>query len=85
MASENGLESATRVSGLNYDGSRDYGCFQINNKAHAGFFAAQDWSDPDQNAGYAYSHIFVGRGNFSAWYAVCSPAKVALKPGIWCK
>lgn len=86
MSSENGTESPQRVSlQPNSDGSRDYGCFQLNNYAHRQFFATHDWSDADQNAAYAYSHIFASRGNWSAWYAVCSPNRVALKSGIWCK
>jgi hypothetical protein len=84
MASENGAENPARVSGLNSDGSRDFGCFQINNFAHAGFFASSDWSDPLQSSTYAYQHIFAGRGNWSAWYAVCTPNRVPKYPGIWC-
>lgn len=55
--------------GHNADGSQDFGCFQINNFAHAGFFAAHNWADPYQNAAYAYT-IYAARGNWSAWYAV---------------
>lgn len=83
MSSENGTEAPARIGGLNYDGSRDYGCFQLNDKAHPGFFGTQDWRNPEANARYAYS-IYKGRGNFSAWYAVCSPTRVPKYPGIWC-
>jgi hypothetical protein len=55
--------------GYNYDGSRDYGCFQINDKAHPHFFSGGDWSDPHQNAQYAL-RIYQERGNWTAWYAV---------------
>lgn len=71
LHAENGLETANRLGGLNSDGSRDYGCMQINNFAHPGFFAANNWADPVANTRYAYQHIYVGRGNFHAWYAVC--------------
>jgi hypothetical protein len=53
---------------INADGSQDFGCFQINNKAHPAFFAAHDWSDPYQNARYGYQ-IYRGRG-WASWYAV---------------
>lgn len=55
--------------GYNYDGSRDYGCFQINDKAHPTFFANGDWRDPIYNAQYALK-IYNERGNWTAWYAV---------------
>jgi hypothetical protein len=73
MSRENGAENPVRISAFNSDGSRDFGCFQINNFAHAGFFASSDWSDPLQSATYAYQHIFAGRGNWSAWYARMQP------------
>lgn len=57
------------IGAVNWDGSRDYGCFQINSKAHAGFFATQDWRDPVANAKYAYQ-LYTERGNWTAWYAV---------------
>jgi hypothetical protein len=84
MTSENGQEKPDRVSGRNYDGSVDYGCFQLNNKAHPGFFKNSNWANSVENAAYAYK-IFKSRGNFSAWYAVCTPSRQAKKPGIWCK
>lgn len=55
--------------GFNYDGSRDYGCFQINDKAHPAFFANGDWRDPTYNAQYALQ-LYNERGNWTAWYAV---------------
>jgi hypothetical protein len=55
--------------GYNYNGSRDYGCFQINDQAHPDFFANGDWRDPTYNAQYALK-IYNERGNWTAWYAV---------------
>jgi len=81
---ENGLETSMRVGGINFDGSRDYGCMMINDKAHAAFISSGQWSDPDKNAAYAYQ-IFLARNNFSAWYAVCTPQRVAKFPEVWCK
>lgn len=57
------------VGAVNNDGSRDFGCFQINNRWHPQFFAEGDWRDPYHNARYALK-IYNGRGNWSAWYAV---------------
>lgn len=64
-----GPEIRPGVPGYNSDGSQDFGCFQINNFAHHGFFQSHDWSDAYQNAAYAYQ-IYLGRHNWSAWYAV---------------
>lgn len=63
--------------GHNADGSQDFGCFQINNFAHPNFFNTQNWSDPFQNAAYAY-RIYLERerlpqyykNGWTAWYAV---------------
>ena len=60
---------ANGTVGYNYDGSRDYGCFQINDKAHPQFFANGDWRDPYYNAQYAL-RLYQERGNWTAWYAV---------------
>ena len=85
MTSENGLETVDRKSKINSDGSYDYGCFQVNNLAHPGFFKTQNWANATQNAAYAYT-IYKNRNNFSAWYAVCEHKTLRpLKPGIWCK
>ncbi len=65
---ESGMRSDA-VGAVNYDGSQDYGCFQINNFAHPAFFAGGNWSDPTYNAQYALA-IYNGRGNWTAWYAV---------------
>lgn len=71
MTHENRAENPAAVGAVNSDGvgSQDFGCFQINNYWHKGFFASNDWRDPVANARYAYS-IYQGRGNWSAWYAV---------------
>lgn len=71
MTHENRSENPLAVGAVNNDGhgSRDYGCFQINDYWHAGFFANNDWRDPYANARYAYQ-IYKGRGNWTAWYAV---------------
>ncbi len=66
---ENGLETPNRKGSVNSDGSQDFGCMQINNKAHPEFFATQDWSNADHNASYGFQ-IYKSRGNWSAWYAV---------------
>lgn len=64
-----GPEIRPGVPGYNSDGSQDFGCFQINNFAHAGFFQSHNWADPYQNAAYAYT-IYRSRANWTAWYAV---------------
>ena len=69
LVHENRAEDPSAKGSVNRDGSRDYGCFQINDKAHPAFFATQDWSDPVANARYALT-IYQGRGNWTAWYAV---------------
>lgn len=71
MTHENRSENPAAVGAVNNDGhgSQDFGCFQINNYWHKGFFASNDWRDPVANARYAYT-IYQGRGNFTAWYAV---------------
>lgn len=73
LDNENGQHDPNAISAVNHhpDGStsRDFGCFQINDKSHAGFFASNDWSDPVANARYAHS-IYEGRGDWTAWYAV---------------
>lgn len=69
LTHENRQEKPDAVGAINYNGSRDYGCFQINDKAHPAFFASSDWRDPIANAHYAYK-IYKGRGNWTAWYAV---------------
>ncbi len=84
MTKENGSENPKRISGLNYDGSRDYGCMQLNNKAHPTFFATNNWSDSEANAREALT-IYRGRGNWSAWYSVCTPARIPKYPGINCR
>jgi hypothetical protein len=71
MSQENGRETANRIGTINSDRSQDFGCFVVNNEAHPEFFASQNWSDPVSNSRYAYS-IFLARGNWSAWYAVCT-------------
>jgi len=68
MEKESGARSQA-IGKINSNGSQDFGCFQINNFAHRGFFQSHDWADSYQNAAYAYT-IYRGRGNWSAWYAV---------------
>lgn len=71
LVNENRSEDPNAVGKVNSDGvgSQDFGCFQINNHWHKGFFATSDWRDPVANAAYAYK-IYQGRGNWTAWYAV---------------
>ena len=69
IADRIGPLKADGTVGYNYDGSRDYGCFQINDKAHPDFFANGDWRDPTYNAQYALK-TYNERGNWTAWYAV---------------
>lgn len=69
MTHENRSEAIGAVGAENDDGSRDYGCFQINDKAHPEFFQSSTWQDPIANAQEAYK-IYAGRENWSAWYAV---------------
>jgi hypothetical protein len=71
---ENRSANPSAVGSVNGDGSRDYGCFQINNKAHPQFFATRDWSNPVDSATYAlqiYQERARIQGNgWRAWYAV---------------
>lgn len=76
LVHENGKEDPHAVGGVNNDGvgSRDYGCFQINDHWHPAYFSEGDWKDPKWAAEYALK-IYQGRaalnGNgWSAWYAV---------------
>lgn len=74
LENENRQEDPSAVSGVNSDGSRDYGCFQVNSYWHASFFASKTWSNPLDNAQYAYS-IYEERKaldgiGWTAWYAV---------------
>jgi hypothetical protein len=82
MSKENGTESPTRI-GVNTDRehSLDRGCMQVNNVWHPDF---TDWANPEANTAKGYS-IFKSRGNWSAWYAVCTPNREPKYPGIWCK
>lgn len=57
------------IAPTNYNGSNDFGCFQINNHAHAAWFANHNWKDADQSAAYGYQ-LYKERGNWTAWYAV---------------
>lgn len=65
-------ESSNRsnaIGTVNRNGSQDFGCFQINNHAHANWFNLHNWQDADQNSAYAYQ-LYRERGNWTAWYAV---------------
>ena len=73
---ENRRQDPAAVGAVNPDsvGSRDYGCFQINDYWHPAYFAEGDWKDPVWAAKYALK-IYEGRqrtdGNgWTAWYAV---------------
>jgi hypothetical protein len=48
------LESGFKVDaiGKNTDGSKDYGCGQINDKWHTDFFKTRKWDDADHNVKY---------------------------------
>ena len=71
---ENRGNNPEAVGATNFDGSTDYGCFQINDRWHPDYFNNGDWRDPIWAAKYALT-IYQGRqatnGNgWSAWYAV---------------
>lgn len=73
---ENRSGDPNAIGSVNGDGSRDYGCFQINNRWHPQFFATKDWSNPLHSAEYALQ-IYNGRANnpnykngWTSWYAV---------------
>ncbi len=66
---ENRSENPKAIGAMNKDGSRDYGCFQINDRWHKDFFANNDWSDPVANSRYALT-LYEERGDWTAWYAV---------------
>ena len=74
LVHEDRSENPGAIGAPNNDGSRDFGCMQINDHAHPDFFAACDWSNADQNVKFAYG-IYEGRkqktGNgWEAWYSV---------------
>lgn len=76
MTHENRLERPDAIGEVNPDAvrSRDFGCFQINNHWHPGYFSDGDWRDPVWAAKYAlkiYRERQATNGNgWSAWYAV---------------
>lgn len=71
---ENRTELPAAIGAVNFDGSRDFGCFQINDRWHRGYFSGGDWRDPVWAATYAlriYRERQARNGNgWSAWYAV---------------
>lgn len=73
---ENRRQDPEAVGAVNPDavGSRDYGCFQINNYWHPKYFTDGDWRDPEWAAEYAlriYREREARDGNgWRAWYAV---------------
>lgn len=74
LVHENRSENIAAEGAVNGDGSKDWGCFQINDYWHAAYFAEGSWSDPVWAAQYALK-IYEGRqaseGNgWRAWYAV---------------
>lgn len=76
LVHENRSENIAAEGVVNSDefGSKDWGCFQINDHWHPAYFAEGDWRDPVWAAQYAYK-IYQGRqaseGNgWRAWYAV---------------
>ena len=74
LVHENRSENIAAEGAVNWDGSKDWGCFQINDKWHPAYFTEGDWKDPVWAAEYAYK-IYQGRqaseGNgWRAWYAV---------------
>lgn len=74
MTHENRAELPAAIGEVNFDGSRDFGCFQINDRWHRGYFSGGDWRDPVWAATYAlqiYRERHARNGNgWSAWYAV---------------
>ncbi len=70
---ENRSENPKAKSKKNADGSYDYGCMQVNDKAH---FGSKGWTtleqifDPVFNARIGLA-IYQERGNWSPWYSVC--------------
>ncbi len=74
LVHENRSENTAAEGVVNNDGSKDWGCFQINDHWHPAYFAEGDWRDPVWAAQYALK-IYEGRqaseGNgWRAWYAV---------------
>jgi len=74
LVHENRSENIAAEGAVNGDGSKDWGCFQINDRWHPAYFAEGDWKDPVWAAQYALK-IYEGRqqseGNgWRAWYAV---------------
>lgn len=84
MSKESGCKQ-TSLSPKNHDGTRDRGLFQVNN-VHADKVSGNLdlLFDPETNIRIA-SGIYLARGNWSAWYAVCTPKKVAKYPKINCR
>jgi len=73
---ENTSENPEAIGPVNDDAakSQDFGCFQINNHYHPGYFTQGNWKDPMWAAQFALSIYKVrqaatGKG-WTAWYAV---------------
>jgi hypothetical protein len=83
---ENGAQTVDRVSAQNYDGTYDYGCFQINtiHEGSKGWNVHEQVFDPVINAKIALQ-IYQSRGNWSAWYAVCTPDRQPKYDGVSCQ
>ncbi len=81
VASKESRCIADRVSGLNKNGTRDYCLFQINNEASM----AKDVEKCVKRAYQKFTDGRIGKNNWSAWYAVCTPKAVPKYEGIKCQ
>ena len=64
-----GSFNCTRQGGLNSDGTRDHGIFQINDiHIRSGAITLEDANDCYKSTDFAY-RLYKGRGNFTAWSA----------------
>ncbi len=72
LSKENGPEDRYAKSTPNADGTRDWGCMQINSihLGTKGWWTHESIFDPQVNAAVALA-IYNERGNWSAWYSVC--------------
>lgn len=56
-----------RISGVNANGSRDWGLWQINDKAHADLLNGPNWADPVQNLRMAFTVWQQAGGKWTPW------------------
>lgn len=72
IASAESNMNPSAIGGPNSDGSRDYGLWQINDKAHpdiltSAVMSSKSWADPQTNAKMAYQVYHNAGDSFTPW------------------